>query len=122
VAESGEIPFATCDQDVKKMFSRDYTKKQRNRSIHEKVKNMLNSNSVLGLFQVGSSRIFDPTIYLTNYEESISNRKESSLRNFKGSGDILAHSFTKAERNVSSTIEQTQDLEIEHQDDVTADE
>ena len=40
--------------------------------------------------------MFDPEIYSTNYERGLSNRKSSSLRNFEGNGDILAHPVCSA--------------------------
>ena len=38
VAGSTEVPFATTDQDPKRVFSRAYVKKDRKLHVHEKVK------------------------------------------------------------------------------------
>lgn len=55
---------------------------------------------------MGASRLFDPAVYLSNYERGLSDRKDSSLRNFTGSGDILAHyDVPQCHRNAKMEIE-----------------
>lgn len=71
--------------------------------------------------QVGASRLFDPQIYATNYERSLSDRKESSLRNFAGSGDILTHR-EQTDEDTTARKDDAVDVEFEKEQAAEAEE
>lgn len=105
VEESSEAPFATIDQDPSKVFTKSYTKKTTKCPSHEKVTSLFNVPVVERTpIQVGASRLFDPEVYASNYGRSLSDRKESSLRNFAGSGDILRHHVQPSAKTRSDAI------------------
>lgn len=56
------------------------------------------------LLQIGSSRIFDPEVYIRNRENNFRNQRDSRMRNFCGSGKILAHE-PKTAKEVTEHLE-----------------
>ncbi|GMH33022.1 hypothetical protein BSKO_00856 [Bryopsis sp. KO-2023] len=71
-----ETPFATFETEPSSVYPKSYTRRADKNGAYDKI---------------GANRGFDPNIYITNLQRNSNNQRNSRLRNFEGSGKILAH-------------------------------